>query len=61
MISNKTLTQQDIDKIIKEAEKQVANEPVYEKSIKENTELVVLGYNTETKTLEKGILTNNVQ
>ena len=60
MTNHKALTQADIDKIIKEAKEQIANEPVYEKPIKENTELVVLGYNTETKTLVKGILTNNV-
>ena len=53
MISNKTLTQEDINKIIKETEEQIENEPVYEKNTEETEEWVVIGYNTKTKTLEK--------
>ena len=53
MTSYRTLTQADIDKIIKETEQQIANEPVYEKAIKENEKWEILGYNLKTKTLEK--------
>jgi hypothetical protein len=53
MISNKTLTQEDINKIIKETEEQIENEPVYKKKIENNEEWVVIGYNTKTKSLEK--------
>jgi hypothetical protein len=60
MISNKTLTQEDIDKIIKEAEEQIANEPVYEKNTEENEEWLVLGYDKKTKTIEKIKVLKNV-
>tara|TARA_R100001443_G_scaffold91850_1_gene98584 strand:+ start:6527 stop:6700 length:174 start_codon:yes stop_codon:yes gene_type:complete len=53
MTSYRTLTQADIDKIIKETEQQIANEPVYEKPIKENEKWEILGYNLKTKTLKK--------
>jgi len=60
MISNKTLTQEDIDKIIKEGENQIANEPVYEKNTEENEEWLYLGYNRLTKTIEQIKVLNNV-
>ena len=44
MTDHKILTQADIDKMIKEVEEQVANEPVYVKPIKENKEFEPIGY-----------------
>ena len=60
MISNKTLTQEDIDKIIKEGEEQIVNEPVYEKNTEENEEWLYLGYNRLAKTIEQIKVLKNV-